>query len=264
MTNTRSEFFPLQQIVDEFRSALKCGVYFDAVTLVGEGEPTLYSHIGELITEMKKYTKKPAAVITNGALLYEKSLREELSHADIVLPSLDAYDERSFRTINRPCSGLTFEKCFQGLADFSREYTGELWIETMVIDGINDDDESLNRMKNLLKEVRYSRLYINTPVRPPAEENVPPVSPEKMERAVKILGGISIDQLVSVGFYSSEKDDYNAVLGIIRRHPMNQFEIGTFLKTRGNSEGKKILSRLNEDPAVQGVEYKGFVTYRLR
>ena len=264
MTNTRSEFFPLQQIVDEFRSALKCGVYFDAVTLVGEGEPTLYSHIGELITEMKKYTKKPAAVITNGALLYEKSLREELSHADIVLPSLDAYDERSFRTINRPCSGLTFEKCFQGLADFSREYTGELWIETMVIDGINDDDESLNRMKNLLKEVRYSRLYINTPVRPPAEENVPPVSPEKMERAVKILGGISIDQLVSVGFYSSEKDDYNAVLGMIRRHPMNQFEIGTFLKTRGNSEGKKILSRLNEDPAVQGVEYKGFVTYRLR
>jgi wyosine [tRNA(Phe)-imidazoG37] synthetase (radical SAM superfamily) len=264
MTNTRSEFFPLQQIVDEFRSALKCGVYFDAVTLVGEGEPTLYSHIGELITEMKKYTKKPAAVITNGALLYEKSLREELSHADIVLPSLDAYDERSFRTINRPCSGLTFEKCFQGLADFSREYTGELWIETMVIDGINDDDESLNRMKNLLKEVRYSRLYINTPVRPPAEENVPPVSPEKMERAVKILGGISIDQLVSVGFYSSEKDDYNAVLGIIRRQPMNQFEIGTFLKTRGNSEGKKILSRLNEDPAVQGVEYKGFVTYRLR
>ena len=264
MTNTRSEFFPLQQIVDEFRSALKCGVYFDAVTLVGEGEPTLYSHIGELITEMKKYTKKPAAVITNGALLYEKSLREELSHADIVLPSLDAYDERSFRTINRPCSGLTFEKCFQGLADFSREYTGELWIETMVIDGINDDDESLNRMKNLLKEVRYSRLYINTPVRPPAEENVPPVSPEKMERAVKILGGISIDQLVSVGFYSSEKDDYNAVLGIIRRHPMNQFEIGTFLKTRGNSEGKKILSRLNEDPAVQGVEYKEFVTYRLK
>jgi wyosine [tRNA(Phe)-imidazoG37] synthetase (radical SAM superfamily) len=119
-------------------------------------------------------------------------------------------------------------------------------------------------MKDLLKEVRYSRLYINTPVRPPAEENVRPVPPETMDRAVRILGGISIDQLVSVGFFSSEKDDYNAVLGIIRRHPMNQFEIGTFLKPRGNAEAEKVLSRLNEDPAVQGVEYKGFVTYRLR
>jgi len=264
MTNTREEFFPLQQIVDEFLSALTCGVYFDVVTLVGEGEPTLYSRIGELILEMKKYTKKPVAVITNGALLYEKSLREELSLADIVLPSLDAYDEQSFRTFNRPRPGLTFEKCFRGLADFSHEYTGELWIETMVIDGMNDDDESLNRMKDLLKEVRYSRLYINTPIRPPAEENVRPVPPETMERAVKILGGFSIDQLVSVGFYSSEKDDYNAVLGIIRRHPMNQFEIGTFLRSRGNGGGEKVLSRLNEDPAVLGVEYKGFVTYRLR
>ncbi|HRX25798.1 MAG TPA: radical SAM protein [Aminivibrio sp.] len=264
MTNRRSEFFPLQEIVDEFRTALTCGASFDAVTLVGEGEPTLYSRIGDLITEMKKYTEKPVAVITNGALLYEKSLREELSHADIVLPSLDACDERTFRTINRPWTGLTFEKCFRGLAGFSREYTGELWIETMVIDGINDDDESLHRMKDLLKEVRYSRLYINTPVRPPAEENVRPVPPETMDRAVRILGGISIDQLVSVGFFSSEKDDYNAVLGIIRRHPMNQFEIGTFLKTRGNAEAEKVLSRLNEDPAVQGVEYKGFVTYRLR
>jgi wyosine [tRNA(Phe)-imidazoG37] synthetase (radical SAM superfamily) len=213
---------------------------------------------------MKKYTEKPVAVITNGALLYEKSLREELFHADIVLPSLDAYDEQSFRTINRPWTGLTFEKCFRGLAGFSHEYAGEVWIETMIIDGINDDDESLHRMKNLLKEVRYSRLYINTPVRPPAEENVRPVPPETMERAVRILGGISIDQLVSVGFYSSEKDDYNAVLGIIRRHPMNQFEIGTFLRSRGNKGGEEVLSRLNEDPAVHGVEYKGFVTYRLR
>ena len=163
-----------------------------------------------------------------------------------------------------PRPGLTFEKCFRGLAGFSREYTGELWIETMVINGINDDDESLHRMKDLLKEVRYSRLYINTPVRPPAEENVRPVPPDTMDRAVRILGGISIDQLVSVGFYSSEKDDYSAVLGIIRRHPMNQFEISTFLRSRGNKGGEKVLSRLNEDAAVQGVEYKGFVTYRLR
>ncbi|HPF86348.1 MAG TPA: hypothetical protein PK008_13025, partial [Aminivibrio sp.] len=62
MTNRRSEFFPLQEIVDEFRAALTCGVCFDAVTLVGEGEPTLYSRIGDLITEMKKYTEKPVAV----------------------------------------------------------------------------------------------------------------------------------------------------------------------------------------------------------
>lgn len=264
MTNVRGEFFPLRDILEGFSRALESGVFFDVATLVGEGEPTLYSRLGELIQELKKLTEKPLAVITNGALLYEESLRIELSHADIVLPSLDSFDERSFRMIHRPCAGLNFQKCFQGLIDFSNSYSGELWIETMLLEGFNDDNESLMKLKELIGQVKHSRLFINTPVRPPAEENVRAVSSETMETAVSILGGISIDQLVSEGFYSSERDDYQAILGIIRRHPMNQFEIGAFLKTRRSKEEKRIFCRLNEDSSVLGVKYKGIITYRLR
>ena len=58
----------------EFDEFLKSAVKFDVVTIVGEGEPTLYLGLGELICEIKKRTGKPIAVITNGALLYNSKL----------------------------------------------------------------------------------------------------------------------------------------------------------------------------------------------
>lgn len=65
----------------------------------------VYLGLGPLIREIKARTTKPVAVITNGALLYEKGVQEDLLLADIVLPSLDAIDDVSFRIIHRPHIG---------------------------------------------------------------------------------------------------------------------------------------------------------------
>ena len=51
----------------------------------------------------------PVAVLTNGALLYLPEVRRELAAADIVLPSLDAAREETYRAINRPLPELSFE-----------------------------------------------------------------------------------------------------------------------------------------------------------
>lgn len=264
MTNARESFFPPGDIISEFEDYLSSGQHFDAVTIVGEGEPTLYLNLGILLTEIKKRVKVPLAVITNGALLYDRKLQEELCNADIVLPSFDAYDEASFRKINRPHRTLDFNRCYEGLKDFSNNFKGELWIEIMLMRGVNDDDDSLRKYKSLLEKVKYSKLYINTPVRPPAEENVRCIDSERTERAVGILHGISIDKLVSEGFKSEIPDDYSAILSIIKRHPMNQFEIKTFLKSRQKKEPEKIIKMLDEDKDVDGINYKGITTYRLK
>lgn len=237
---------------------------FDVVTIVGEGEPTLYLGLGKLINMIQSFTDKPVAVITNGSLLYDPNLQLELESADIVLPSLDAYDETSFKKINRPHGKLHFMEVYQGLKDFSKKYSGELWIETMLVSGLNDDDEALLWFSRLLKNIRYDRLYINTPVRPPAEEGIRAVSPGMMKHAVEVLGGTSIELLVSSGFHSEISDHTEAILSIIRRHPMNQFEIESFLRSRGCSDTASILSKLGKTGNVEQVNYKGYVTYRMR
>jgi wyosine [tRNA(Phe)-imidazoG37] synthetase (radical SAM superfamily) len=232
--------------------------------VVGEGEPTLYKDLKELIIGLKELTTKPVAVITNGSLLHEENVREALYEADIVLPSFDSYDKESFKKIDRPFGKIKYEDVYEGLMVFSKEYKGELWIETMMIKNINDHEEALLKMKDLLKNINYDRLYINTPVRPPAERWVEAASKESIKQAVNLLGGISIDMLHSEGFFSEEKDDYKAILSIIKRHPMNQYEIDTFLKSRKCEKIEEIFEALKKDENVEVIDYKGYITYRYQ
>ena len=262
MTNKRQTFFEVENIINEFKEWLKLGKKVDVITIVGEGEPTLYYELGALIKEMKKLTDIPIAVITNGALLYDEEVRNDLSFADIVLPSLDAVKEEDFVKINRHHGNLSGNNIMEGLKIFSKTYSGQLWIEIMLIKGINDSDENLYRMKEYLAKVKYDRIFINTPVRPPAESNVVEPDKERIDSAMKILGGTAINHLASDGFSSDIKDDYRAILSIIKRHPMNQFEIRSFLQLRENEEPDKIIEQLEKDNTVEVVNYKGYKTYR--
>lgn len=263
LTNTRKMFFPVRDIIEEFEQVLRSDLEFDVVTIVGEGEPTLYLGLGELIERIKERTDKPVAVITNGALLYNHDVQVELSKADIVLPSMDAYDNFSYKKINRPHGTLDFHTVHQGLKMFSKKYPGQLWLEIMLMRDINDDDTALRKYSDLLKSIKYDRLYLNTPIRPPVESYVKAIGSEKMNRAVELLGGISIDLLFSHGFHSEITDHYDAIMSIIKRHPMNQFEITRFLELRGCRYISKIFSDLESDSTVEKINYKGYDTYRL-
>lgn len=264
MTNRRQMFFSIEEIIKEFDNFLKKDINFDVVTIVGEGEPTLYKGLGELIIEIKKRIRKPVAVITNGALLYNNELRDELNEADIVLPTLDAYDQTSFIKINRPHKAINYEMVSRGLELFSKEYEGQLWIEIMLMKGINDDNDTLNKYKKILSGINYDRLYINTPIRPPAEFEVKAIDNERMKAAVDILGGISIDLLESSGFYSEIEDDLEAIMSIIKRHPMNQFEIEGFLQSRNCKDIENIIQKLRINTRINVINYKGYDTFRLK
>ena len=264
MIGERKEFFPLKDIINEFKDYLKESFDFDVVTIVGEGEPTLYSKLGELIKEVKKITDKPVAVITNGALLSSKEVRDELMNADILLPSIDGYNEDTAKKIDRPLGTIHFKDELEGLIEFSKEYKGQLLLEIMLISGINCDKNSIEHFKEILKKIKYDRVYLNTPVRPPAESFVKVISQEEMKYAVKELGGISIDMLSSGEFFSEIKDSYEAILNIIRRHPMNQFEINSFLESRKEKLEYNIFEKLESDEKINCILYKGIKTYRLK
>ncbi len=266
MTNKRKEFFPLEDILAEFDQYLEEEGSFDIVSVVGEGEPTLYSRLGELILGLKARTDKPVAVITNGALLTDPAVRAELMHADLVLPSMDGYDTESFKKVDRPIGSLKYDEIHKGIVQFSHEFKGELWLEIMLVAGMNADEAALLKFKEQLADIEYSRLFLNTPVRPPAEENVQAISHEAMQQAVQILGGTSIDILASGAFHSEITDHFDAVLSIASRHPMNQFELASFLSSRGLNadEQAALLERLTQDTRVSILNYKGIVTYRAK
>ena len=264
LMNERKNFFPVDDIIEELKDYIASKPQYDIVSIVGEGEPTLYSDLELLINKIKEITDTPVAVITNGALLSDVNVRKELMLADFVLPSLDAASENMFKKINRPYGTIDYQAVLDGLIKFSKEYTGKLFIETMLIKDLNDQTSELHALKNTLKKIKYDRLYINAPIRPPAESQIEEPSIEALSEAVDILKGISIEQLISTGFFSNEKDDYLAIKSIIQRHPMNQFEISSFLESRSCESMEEILKKLSDDPEIHINHYKNYKNYRMK
>ncbi|MGV8174524.1 MAG: radical SAM protein [Methanothrix sp.] len=187
LTSCRGRFVPRQKVLKEIER--RRDEPFDHLTFAGSGEPTLSLDIGEVITEAKKIVDSPIAVITNSTLLCSPTLRREVASADVVLPSLDAASQQAFSDINRPAKGLFAEEMIQGLRDFRREFSGEIWLEVMLVRGINDHEaESIARAT---QSIEPDRIQLNTVVRPPAEP-VEALSEEEMERMLDIFSGAEL------------------------------------------------------------------------
>jgi len=223
----RQEFFPREKILEEIRQALTLNTNLDWITFVGSGETLLYKGIGWLIAETKKLTTVPVAVITNGSLLYLREVREELLQADAVLPSLNAGSEALHNKIDRPASELTFQQHIEGLAAFRSQYKGRLWIEVMLLGGINDNDEALHDLATTLKTIHPDMVHLVLPTRPAPEQQVQLPSDKRLERAIAILSEVAtvVHPLKGRMDLRSAKDLLEAVTAIVSRHPVQQREL---------------------------------------
>jgi len=201
--------------------------------------------------------------VTNGSLFVAQAVREAAAQADIVSPSLDAYDEASFARINRPYGGLSFASYYEGLQAFTHAYEGQLWLEMMFVKGLNDDAQALKKFQKLLEGLRYDRLYLNTVVRPPIA-TAEAVDGKDMQRIQAALGGIPLDFLSDADYADPEQDALTALKNLIRRHPLHTFEIEGFLRRRGCEDAGPILQQLAADPRIEVVTRAGYTVYRPR
>lgn len=184
----RGRFFIASEILAQVREAIDSNPQIDHITFSGSGEPTLNATIGKLIRQIKTMTDIPVAVLTNSSLLTRRSVRKELAAADIVVPSLDAARAATFLRVNRPLPSLKIEKIIRGLETFRREYRGRLWLEVMLIKGINDSRADIQALKKAITKIRPDRVQLNTAIRPPAEKWAKPLSRRALETIKKELG----------------------------------------------------------------------------
>ena len=224
LTDVRLNYFPPQEIVSEVGAALASHQpgEIDWVTFVGSGEPTLHRSLGWMVRQVKGMTSIPVAVITNGSLLSQPDVREELLAADAVLPTLDAGNEKLYRAINRPHPAFGFNNLVEGLVAFRAAYEGKLWLEVMLVQGLNDTEPALRELSFAVQRIRPDEVHVSLPIRPPAEAWVKPPDEEGLMRATALLGGSArvIRPAEGVFDLSGFADVADAVVGIIKRHPM--------------------------------------------
>ncbi|HEY9644270.1 MAG TPA: radical SAM protein [Coleofasciculaceae cyanobacterium] len=158
----RQVFIPTEQIQQELQSFLCSPV--DTLTLSGSGEPTLAQNLGEILTMLQQTTPYPVGVLTNGSLLSDGAVQEELAIADWVAVKVDATSTDSFRRINRPLPTLDLEELWAGLLQFRQRYGGDLFVQTMLLAPWSDQEQAayIQRMQALLPDA----IQLNTPTRP--------------------------------------------------------------------------------------------------
>lgn len=261
-TIRRKKYFSEKQILNELEEFLKTGIRVDFITFSGSGEPTLNSSIGNLIRKIKKITGKPVAVLTNSTLLTRSSVRKELEAADVVVPSLDAADQKTFEKVNRPHSSLKARKIIEGLIKFRPQFRGQLWLEILLVRGLNDSPAHLKKLKEAVEKINPDRIHLNTVVRPPAEKWARPLTPKELEK-IKVFFGPKAE--VAAGFQKKEQDTTpedlrQAILSMVKRRPVSVEDLEHSLGCI-RDELYLILNQLLEAGRIKKVEHSGLIYY---
>lgn len=252
-TTQRKEYIAQDAVLRELEEKLDQKEHpgIDYITFSGSGEPTLNLKLGYMIKRIKKITPIQVAVLTNGTLLYDARVREDISQADLVIPSLDAPQEKTFKKINRPHSSLRFEKVVSGIADFSQNFQGKIWLEIMLVEGINNSLYQLRELARVVEKMRLEKIQLNTPVRPPAEDFVRCVKLGPLRKAKSILGKRCeiIARFKKHQQKAYGKDIEDVMLTMIKRRPVSLEDISSSLGVHRN-EAVKYLQALERENLI--------------
>lgn len=180
-----TNYYSVDEIIYELKEALLNNKNIDYITFTGSGEPTLYKDLKKLIYEIKQITDIPVCIITNGSLLYKQEMRSNLLLADLIIPSLDAGNEETFKLIDNPNKEIDFDKMVEGLIEFKKVFKGEYWLEIFLLKDINDNEDELDDIIKIVNKIKPDRIQLITATRRVANEKAKALSDEELKKIKK-------------------------------------------------------------------------------
>ncbi len=187
LTIQRGVYAPTEEIIEQVKALTPSLHQLDYITFSGSGEPTLHADLGLVIHEIKKITKTPISVLTNASLLYRKDVRDDLQEADLIVPSLDAIKNDIFQKINKPPEELDISLIKQGLRLLTQEFSGDIWVEILLVAGINDDMDHLRDLASYVNKLEIQKVHLNTVTRNTTDPNATGVSKSFLEKVSQLF-----------------------------------------------------------------------------
>jgi len=247
-----------QSVEEKVRQAKEKGEPIDYLTFVPDGEPTLDANLGKEIELVKSLGLK-IAVISNASLIWRDDVSQDLQKADWVSLKVDAVSRQIWRRINRPQKLLKLERILYGMINFANIFKGELATESMLIPGINDNRQELEKIAGFLTELNPDRSYLAIPIRPPAVKTVTAASEKTINLAYQIFTErlTNVEYLVgyegnAFAFTGNVEDD---LLSITSVHPIREEGVAELLK-KANA-GWDTVKELIKDGRLIEIEYEG-------
>jgi wyosine [tRNA(Phe)-imidazoG37] synthetase (radical SAM superfamily) len=260
-TVTRKEYITTEAVLAEIQEWLKTDGEADYITLSGSGEPTLHSRFGEVIEYIRANSAIPAALLTNGTMLYLPEVRDAAANANVVKVSLSAWDQASYGWVNRHHPQLRFDELIEGQKAFRSQFKGELWMEVFLLEGMNSMLDDVRKIAQMAEKVHPDRIQLNTAVRPPAETFATAVSQEYLEALTHLFRPAAE---VIADFSASRETDVQAnqdtIYAMLQRRPCTAEQISAIFGMHVN-EVSKYLGKLIRTEQIRSDRRNSSVYY---
>jgi len=185
----------LKTALSEFSRGHKA---IDAISICGNGEPTLYPALAEVNVEIKKLRDRyqPAArtaILSNSSTVGDPAVRFALELLDLKIMKFDAGSEEMFRQLNHPAAPVYMGEIISGLKELKNLLLQACFVQGRVT---NADPDSVAMWLEKLREIHPLEVQVYTLDREPADKRIERVSPTTLRwiaDAVRWRAGLKVE-----------------------------------------------------------------------
>ncbi|EAK0319841.1 radical SAM protein [Campylobacter coli] len=254
----QDEIVSVEEIILEVQGALEKKVPFDFLTLTANGEPSLYPHLDELISSLRKIAKdKKLLILSNGTVVLDQDKFNTLLKLDVVKFSLDSAISKTFYRIDRALKNINLEKMIEKMAEFKTQFKGDLVMEILVVKDLNDNEEEFIALNQALAKIAPLRVDLSTIDRPPAYA-VKKISEERLLELSKLITSTPV--LLPKRHYEGEKLNFNEEELLKMLHLRSQSEID--IENKLDKTSQLLLDKLIKEEKIKILNLAGVKFYK--
>lgn len=156
--DTQKSFDGMDESLKELESMIEDNKV-ELVFINSMGEALVNDKIGAVI-HLIKSKGVSIKLLSNGYMLGENEYIPIANKCDIVIGEIKAISEEDFQKIQRPIEGYTLDEYISNMVSFNKQYKGKFILEVTIIKGYNDAEESIRKIKNVLKQISPDKIII--------------------------------------------------------------------------------------------------------
>lgn len=270
LTLRRREYVKTADVIEELDQFLIHSPALDYITFSGAGEPTLHSGIGIVMRHLKEnYPKYKICLLTNGTLLGNDELLNELLPLDLIIPSLDAAIESIFQKVSRPISGISVSELIDSFVKFRKSSKALFWLEIFVLPGVNDSAVSIKALAEAVRRIKPDKIQLNTLDRPGAETWVRKANEDELKPFIRVFEMFVPVEVIGRYTIGNVENDFlmkngsvGRIIELIRRRPCTLEDITKALYL-SRDEALSLLKPLVEDGRVKTEQLERGCFYKI-
>ncbi|MDY7063507.1 MAG: radical SAM protein [Sarcina ventriculi] len=141
----------LNKKIDETKAEL--------VFINSKGEAFINDKILDIIDFIKNKGVS-VRLLSNGYLLGREEFIKIANKCDEIVGEIKVITEEDFQKVQRPIDGYTLEKYINNMISFNKQYKGRFIFEVTIIKGYNDDEESVKKLKEVIKQISPDKIIV--------------------------------------------------------------------------------------------------------